>query len=223
MDAFLGLKSSELSVTSHADYVKKIKTRLAFAYDLASKEARKNADRHKVMYDMRVRHAALEPGDRVLVRKTGERGKHKIGDEWEHNAYIVDRQPIEGIPVFDVHKENDRTGKIRTLHRNMLLPFMGLPSEFPSETEKPQKLVPEKPESSSSEDSIIEDSDESDSSLSEETESEEQSPPTNATAHRKTCRRRGTRVRRPPDRLQVGQMVNGVYEFHVPESMVTKL
>ena len=220
VDAFLGLKSSEPSVTSHADYVKKLKTRLAFAYDLASKEARKNADRHKVMYDMRVRHAALEPGDRVLVRKTGERGKHKIGDEWEHTAYIVDRQPIEGIPVFDVHQENDLTGKIRTLHRNMLLPFMGLPSELPPETKTPKRLVPDTPESSSSEDTSS-DSDDSDSSFSEETEIDEQ--PMDSTTHRKNGRRRGTRIRRPPDRLQVGQMVNGVYEFYVPESMVTKL
>ena len=76
------------------DYVKKLKSRLAFAYDLASKEVRKNADRHKVMYDMRVRHAALEPGDRVLVRKTGERGKRytpktEVGKNQTNNQVLI--------------------------------------------------------------------------------------------------------------------------------------
>ena len=122
--------------------------------------------------------------------------------------------------MFDVHKENDLTGKIRTLHRYMLLPFMGLPSELPPETKPHKQPVPDIPESSSSEDSTS-DSDDSDSSFREETEIDEQPP--ESTTHRKNGRRRGTRIRRPPDRLQVGQMVNGVYEFHVQESMVTKL
>ena len=47
VDAFLGLKPSEPKATSHTDYVTKLKSRLAFAYDTASKEARKNADRYK--------------------------------------------------------------------------------------------------------------------------------------------------------------------------------
>ena len=100
---------------------------------MASKEARKNADRHKALYDLQFRHAALEPGDLFLVRKTAERGNQKICDEWEHRAYIIDRQPIAGISLYDVHKENDPTNEIRTLHRNMVLPFMGLPSEIQNE------------------------------------------------------------------------------------------
>ena len=172
VDAFLGLKSYEPKASSHTDYVRKLKSHLAYAYDVASKDARKNADRHKALYDLQVRHAALEPGDRVLVGKTGERGRPKIGDEWEHCAYIIDRQPIAGIPVYDVHKENDRTNKVRTLHRKMLLPFMGLPSEICHENPEASQHgddvhVPESPESSTTEDSTS-DSDESDSSLGEE-------------------------------------------------------
>ena len=236
VDAFLGLKPSVPRATSYTDYVTKLKSRLAFAYDTASKEARKNADRHKAMYDLHVRHAALEPGDRVLVRKTGKRGRHKIGDEWEHCAYIVDRQPIAGIPVYDVHKENDRTNKVRTLHRNMLLPFMGLPSEIWNESPEASQQredvhVPESPETSTTEDSTS-DSDESDSSLGEESgrglpqHRQPQNQPSyrrSTTGRPKQPSRRGTRVRKAAERLQVGQMVNGVYKFYVPESMVTKL
>ena len=76
--------------------------------------------------------------------------------------------------MYDVHKENDPTNKIRTLHRYMLLPFMGLPSEIQKEnpdtrTQNDDIPVPEEAESSTTDDSTSSDSDESDSSLSEET------------------------------------------------------
>ena len=45
-------------------------------------------------------YASLEPGDRVLVRNIGLKGKQKLADHWEHSPYIVKRQPMEGIPVY---------------------------------------------------------------------------------------------------------------------------
>ena len=242
MDAFLGLKPSESVASSHVDYATKLKSRLAYAYDVVSTEVRKNAGRHKTLYDLQIRHAALEPGDRVLFRKTGEKGTHKIDDEWEHNPYIVERQPIKEIPVYDVYKEKEASGK----RRNMLLPFMGLPIEALCGKPKSSKKddvghVPDEPECSTTDDSTSSDSDESDSSFSEESRRcmitqrlrpgqqdnlqprQELSGSTHAAKRPKQPIRRGTRARREPDRLQVGQMVNGVYEFSVPESMVVKL
>ena len=80
----------------------------------------------------------------------------------------IDRQPIAGIHV---NKENYRTNKVRTLHRNMLLPFIGLPCEILNDNPKASFEVPvhEGPERNMTEDSTSSDSDESDSSLSEET------------------------------------------------------
>ena len=95
----------------------------------ASTEARKNAARYKFRYDLQVRNAALEPGDRVLVKNVGLKGKNKLADQWKHSPYIVKRQPIDGIPVFEVAKENSPTAKPRLLHWNLLLPFMGLPCQ----------------------------------------------------------------------------------------------
>lgn len=61
-------------------------------------------------------------GDRVLVRVVSFDGKHKIQDRWEDHPYIIINQPNNEIPVFKVRRE-DGQGRIRTLHRNLLLPI----------------------------------------------------------------------------------------------------
>ena len=76
IDAYLGLNSPEESISSREHYVTKLKKRLQFAYKIASKEAQKNAERHKARYDLKVREATLSIGDRVLVRQVGLKGKH---------------------------------------------------------------------------------------------------------------------------------------------------
>ena len=52
-------------------------------------------------------------------------GKHKISDKWEDEPYIVLDQPDLSIQVFQIQKETTK-GKIRTLHRNLLLPISQL-------------------------------------------------------------------------------------------------
>ena len=74
--------------------------------------------------DEKARSSVLVPGDRVLVRNVSIRGKQKLADRWEQVPYIVIRQPDEDNPVFEVKREGARYKKSRTLHRNMLLPFM---------------------------------------------------------------------------------------------------
>ena len=84
VDAYLGLQSPEQSeVRSKEHYATKLKKRLQFAYKVASNEARKNTDRHKRNYDLKVREETLDVGDRILVRPVGFRGRHKIADRWE--------------------------------------------------------------------------------------------------------------------------------------------
>lgn len=168
VDAFLGLPQDIEKTKSYPDYVDKLKQRLAFAYDTASKEVRKNAEKQKQFYDLRVRQSTLEPGDRVLVRNVGLRGKQKLADQWEHDIYIVKRQPISEIPVFEVVKENSKEKKIRTLHRNMLLPFMGLPCPQTQEIVK-KETVKDK-EAIEVQPNDLEESDYSDSSKSSDEE-----------------------------------------------------
>ena len=130
VDAFLGIKPcSERSDKSK--YVTDLKKRLDFAYKTASREARRQGRRHKSVYDLRVRESQLQPGDRVLARNVGVRGKRKIADRWEKDVYLVVDQPNKDIPVYIVKREHGR-GKRRMLHRNLLLPFMALPASKPN-------------------------------------------------------------------------------------------
>ncbi len=128
IDAFLGIEPDVIKHKDHSSYVSGLKSRLDFAYKVASREARKQSRRHKKRYDLRVRNVKLEPGDRVLIRNVGLKGKHKLADKWDKDVFIVVDQPHEDIPVFRVKKEHGRGGA-KVLHRNHLLPFMALPSK----------------------------------------------------------------------------------------------
>ena len=70
-----------------------LKKRLDFAYKMASKEARRHGRRHKKAYDLKVRESQLRPGDSVLLRNLGLKGKNKLADKWEKDVYLVVDQP----------------------------------------------------------------------------------------------------------------------------------
>ena len=126
IDAFLGLTPDTISAKQKTEYARKLKERLHFAYWAAEKVAKKSADKQKAHYDLKVRHSNLKPGDRVLVKNVGLRGKRKIADRWERNPYVVKSQPISDIPVYEVIPENPRARKTRLLHRILLLPFSSI-------------------------------------------------------------------------------------------------
>ena len=68
IDAFLGIEpDTPMHSKDHSEYVNNLKTRLNFAYRVARRESNKQAQRHKSRYDIRVREAKVEPGDRVLI------------------------------------------------------------------------------------------------------------------------------------------------------------
>ena len=126
-DAYLGISSpEENAIVSQDHYATKLKKRLQFAYKVASQEAEKAAERNKLNYDLKVREATLDIGDRVLVRQVAFKGRHKISDKWAKDPYVVIDIPIAGVPVFKVQKESD-ISDVKTLHRNLLLPFSAIP------------------------------------------------------------------------------------------------
>ena len=125
IDAYLGLDQLSDSAKSRESYVQKMKKRLQYAYDVAQKESTKKGQKYKGHYDSKVRYSKLEVGDRVLVRNVSVRGKNKLGDKWERNPYVVIEKPNLDLPVFKVQQEGNK-GPIRTLHRNLLLPFMSI-------------------------------------------------------------------------------------------------
>lgn len=124
IDAFLGLPTDSLTSGLRSEYVVKLRDRLRSAYAKAREIAAKTSSSNKARYDDKARSTVIYPGDRVLVRNVTIRGKQKLADKWEHHPYIVLRQPIEDMPVYEVKREGSRFKKSRTLHRNLLLPFM---------------------------------------------------------------------------------------------------
>jgi len=127
VDAVLGIADSENNRTK-TEYVEKMKKRLHFAYDVASRQTENANRRHKDRYDTKVRESLLQPGDRVLIRMVGLVGKHKLADKWRREVYVVLRQPNPAIPVFVVQEEGG-IGPKKTLHRNMLLSLDAIPPQ----------------------------------------------------------------------------------------------
>jgi hypothetical protein len=136
-------------------YTEDLKSKLETAYQSATEQACKSADRQKGHYDRKVRGAAAQVGDRVLVRNVGLRGKQKLANKWEDHIYRVKEQPSKDFPVFSVKRE-DGLGRTRVLHRNMILPVNYLPvapltikRQKNKRAKQPEADVP-RPESSSS-------------------------------------------------------------------------
>ena len=70
----------------------------------------------------------LMVGDKVLLKCTAFKGKHKIQDQWENTIYEVIEQLLGKIPVFKIQSmEGD--DKMKVVHRNLLLPLFSDPSD----------------------------------------------------------------------------------------------
>ena len=106
---------------SKTRYVQKLKQRLNFAYKKAKEMSQKQAQKYKSSYDKKIKGTQLQVNDIVLVKRVAWKGRHKIQNKWEPNEYIVIEQPNLKVPVYKVKSLEDN--KIRTLHRNMLLPL----------------------------------------------------------------------------------------------------
>ena len=66
--------------------------------------------------------------DKVLLKHTAFKGKHKFQDRWENIIYEVIEQPLGKIPVFKV-QSNEGDDKMKVVHRNLLLPLFSDPSD----------------------------------------------------------------------------------------------
>ena len=163
VDVYLGLDPRDEGKGDASKYVHDLRKRMDYAYRLVSDRTSKLDAKNKSRYDSKLHENTIEPGDRVLLRNVGIPGKHKLGDKWGKYPYIVVSQPNPEIPVFRVRPENGG-GKVKTLHRNLLLPCNFLPHE-----ERPMPNVAEKKKPSqsprvqvppvSNEDSVQEDTD----------------------------------------------------------------
>ena len=85
--------------------------------------AQKQQAKHRELYDLKCRGAALDMEDLVLVKQTAWKGRHNIQDRWKSREYQVVGQPTPGVPVYTVKKAAG--GKAKVLHRNLLLHLQG--------------------------------------------------------------------------------------------------
>ena len=106
---------------SKSRYIQKLRRRLNYAHKKASKYSSEQAQKYKTSYDKSAKGPQLQVNDLVLVKIVAHKARHKIQDKWESEEYIVIEQPIPGTPVYRVRPVTGT--KVRTLHRNLLLPL----------------------------------------------------------------------------------------------------
>ena len=122
IDVEFGLSKSNCSDnSSKSRYVQKLRRRLNYAYQKATKVTNQQANKYKCSYDKAIREPQLQEKDLVIVKIVAHKGRHKLQDKWEPEEYVVVEQPIAGMPVYRVQPVTG--GNIRTLHRNLLLPL----------------------------------------------------------------------------------------------------
>ena len=107
--------------SSKSRYIQKLRRRLNYAFQKASKYSDQQAKKYKQGYDKSVKGPQLHENDLVLVNIVAHKGRHKLQDRWEPEEYVVIEQPIAGTPVYKVKPVNGNN--VRTLHRNLLLPL----------------------------------------------------------------------------------------------------
>lgn len=136
VDLLFGLVEPTDLVT-HRGYAEKWRKRMTEAYRVANKNSLSSSAKGKKYYDQGVRGVVLKPGDRVLVKNLGERGgPGKLRSYWENKIYVVKGQVADN-PVYVIHPEGEGEGRVRTLHRNLLLLVNDLPVQFPQQPVKP--------------------------------------------------------------------------------------
>ena len=122
IDVEFGLNKPNCSDnSSKSRYIQKLRRRLNYAFQKASKYSDQQAGKYKHSYDKSVKGPQLHEHDIVLVKIVAHKGRHKLQDRWEPEEYVVIEQPIAGTPVYKVKPVNG--DNVRTLHRNLLLPL----------------------------------------------------------------------------------------------------
>ena len=122
IDVAFGLHKPNCSDNcSKSRYIQKLRRRLNYAHKKASQYSSEQAQKYKTSYDKSVKGPQLQVNDLVLVKIVAHKARHKIQDKWESEEYIVIEQPIPGTPVYRVRPVTGT--KVRTLHRNLLLPL----------------------------------------------------------------------------------------------------
>ena len=80
-------------------------------------------------------------GDKVLLRHTAYKGKHKIQGHWEDTIYDVVQQPFENMPVFKIKSWGGGDNRVKMVHRNLLLQLLSNPLDHAGEPDNSRSLA----------------------------------------------------------------------------------
>ena len=115
IDILFGTNTADLRGNG-TTYIENLKWRIEWAYKTANEVVKKEQERNKQQYDCDVRCAKLMVGDKVLLKCTAFKGKHKIQDQWENTIYEVIEQPLGKLPVFKI-QSMEGNDKMKVVHR----------------------------------------------------------------------------------------------------------
>ena len=132
IDIPFGTNTANLKGNTCTKYVKNLKQRMDWAYKTANKVVKKEQEQNKWHYDHKVRCAQLKVGNKVLLKCTAFKGKHKIQDRWKNTIYEGIEQPLGKIPVFKI-KSTEGDDKMKVVQRNLLLLLFSDPSDHTNE------------------------------------------------------------------------------------------
>ena len=132
IDILFGTNTADLKGNISAKYPENLKWRIEWAYKTANEVDKKEQEQDKWHYDCKVRCTQLKVGDKVLLKCTTFKGKHKIQDRWKNTIYDTVEQPLSKIPVFKI-KSMEGDDKMTVVHTNLLLQLFSDPSDHTSE------------------------------------------------------------------------------------------
>ena len=100
VDAYFGIQKPYVHISSKKHYAKEVeKNGSDITYKEAASAAEKSAHRHKTHYDVKVRKATLDIGNRVLIGNIGFKGKHKLADRWDIYIYFITSSEINAYQM----------------------------------------------------------------------------------------------------------------------------
>ena len=123
--------SGTTGANTFTGYIEGLQERLKHAHQVVQARLKGKGEASQKWYAKKVGGATLQPGDQVLLRHIVLQGKNKLADRWQEEVYVVTAQPNASILVFSVRRL-DGHGKVKTVHRNLLLPVRSVPAPVPS-------------------------------------------------------------------------------------------
>ena len=117
--------------TTHKEYLHNREEQMKEAYRLAIKSSERQQNQDSFRRSQKKMLGPLIPQDKVLIKNVVERGgPGKLRSYWEQDIYeVIERLGGQDGVVYKVTKLDKPDGKIRTVHRNLLMLCNNLPLE----------------------------------------------------------------------------------------------